>query len=327
MSAQTELFADDALDRSAVGWKTWEASGGRMIRYKAPEGSSTIELQFADGEECVASRYRKKTGSDQFRLIHPRFGVVFSRYHSVIAFLAAVAQTMAYTEERERAERAEAESAKHRAREKEERVRAEIAEAEAAKYRSREREHADAMKEALLTAEKNSRRAVRSNKLCLEPVEVTWPQERYIPRGAPGGFSRVPECLIPASKDFASGEYRLLQAILRRANSTGLLHAGKKTLGREAGIDPADYKRFMESLRNRAILRLTGRTLPTGVQEHELVTGPVFGCGEISPPAGEILPAGSQDFPPPGGEKMASTREENSEKPLRDDEKPFVEGY
>jgi hypothetical protein len=57
-------------------------------------------------------------------------------------------------------------------------------------------------------------RLAGKGKLCVIPITATWPQVRYVPKSALGGFSRVPLLVIQASQEMAAGEYRLLQAIL-----------------------------------------------------------------------------------------------------------------
>jgi hypothetical protein len=122
-------------------------------------------------------------------------------------------------------------------------------------------------------------KAPRSNgrsKLCQAPVKVEWEQCRYVPRNAPGTFSRVPEKLIAASQNMAAGEYRLLQAILICAQTSGLLTAGKHRLANLSKNHPPHIKEFLRSLVNRAFLRPTGRILKRGVREYELLTCPAF---------------------------------------------------
>jgi hypothetical protein len=130
-------------------------------------------------------------------------------------------------------------------------------------------------------------RVVGQSKLCAAPVRVEWEQRRYIPRNAAGSFARVPEPLIDGSRSMASGEYRLIQAILILAQGTGLLTAGKYRLADLAKVDPADVKRCRDSLVNRGILRPTGRKLPRGLIEYELLTHPFLMAGDLSDAWGE----------------------------------------
>jgi hypothetical protein len=170
------------------------------------------------------------------------------------------------------------------------------AEAEGAKARQLEREDkalaGDAVDDAAEAADAQQTvgrpaRQGGNGKLCAAPVRVEWEQRRYIPKNAPGAFARVPASLIGGSREMASGEYRLLQAVLILAQRTGLLTAGKHKLARSAAIDPADVKRFRESLVNRGILRATGRTLKRGIIEYELLTHPALMDGESTDQGGE----------------------------------------
>jgi hypothetical protein len=111
-------------------------------------------------------------------------------------------------------------------------------------------------------------------KLCLALMTATWPQERYIPKAALGGFARVPIPIIAASQCMAAGEYRLLQAVLFCAQGSGLLTAGKNRLAKLAKVGEAHVKHYIRSLCNRLILRPTGRIARYGVREHELLTHP-----------------------------------------------------
>jgi hypothetical protein len=111
-------------------------------------------------------------------------------------------------------------------------------------------------------------------KLCMSPVCITWQQERYIPRFAPGGFARVPLAAIPASQQMAAGEYRLLQAILFCALGTGLFAVGKKRLGKLAAVPESHVKDFRRSLTNRGLIRPTGRIGDYGAPEYEVLTHP-----------------------------------------------------
>ena len=120
------------------------------------------------------------------------------------------------------------------------------------------------------------RRPAGKGKLCTIPITATWTQERYVPKSALGGFSRVPLPVIHASQEMAAGEYRLLQAILFCAQGTGLLTAGKKRLAKLAAVDPADVKHFLRSLCNRALIHPTGSILKSGIREYELLTHPWF---------------------------------------------------
>jgi hypothetical protein len=115
---------------------------------------------------------------------------------------------------------------------------------------------------------------IAKSKLCGEKVTATWSQERYVPKASLGGFARVPIPTIAASTFMATGEYRLLQAILFCAQGTGLLMAGKIRLAKLARVSPAHVKRYLRSLRNRQIVRPTGRILKYGVREQELLTHP-----------------------------------------------------
>jgi hypothetical protein len=119
-----------------------------------------------------------------------------------------------------------------------------------------------------------ARRVSGLGKLCTVPVTVTWGQERYVPRSAIGGFSRVPLSAIPASQEMAAGEYRLLQAILFCAQGTGLLAAGKSRLSKLASVDPAHVKHFRRSLCNRGLIRPTGLITGNNVRVYELLTHP-----------------------------------------------------
>jgi hypothetical protein len=126
-------------------------------------------------------------------------------------------------------------------------------------------------------------RLTGKGKLCVIPVTATWPQERYVPKSALGGFSRVPLPVIQASQEMAAGEYRLLQAILFCAQGTGLLTAGKNRLGRLAKVAYTHVKDLLRSLCNRQIIRPTGRILKFGVREYELLTHPWFTIADPEP--------------------------------------------
>jgi hypothetical protein len=126
-------------------------------------------------------------------------------------------------------------------------------------------------------------RLVGKGKLCITPITATWPQQRYIPKSALGGFARVPLPAIQASQEMAAGEYRLLQAILFSGQGTGLLTAGKNRLGRLAAVAETHVKDFLRSLCNRQIMRPTGKILKYGVREYELLTHPWFTNAEPEP--------------------------------------------
>ena len=61
------------------------------------------------------------------------------------------------------------------------------------------------------------RRRESKTKLCLAPIMANWPQERYIPKAALGGFARLPVPMIAASQCMAAGRISLLggSAVLR----------------------------------------------------------------------------------------------------------------
>jgi len=143
-----------------------------------------------------------------------------------------------------------------------------------------------------------------STKLCLTSIAATWPQERYTPAWAVGGFARVPLPLIRASNIMAAGEYRVLLAILFCAKGTGLLQAGKKTVSKLANVAESDFYHFRDSLHNRQIIRPTGRILRYGTKEYEVLTHSWL-CedesllgGEKSANGGEIDAARGRTVPP-----------------------------
>jgi hypothetical protein len=86
------------------------------------------------------------------------------------------------------------------------------------------------------------RRRESKTKLCLAPITGNWPQERYIPAVALGGFARVPIPMIAASQHMARGEYRLLEVVLFCGQGTGLLTAGKDRLAELANVHQSYVK-------------------------------------------------------------------------------------
>jgi hypothetical protein len=131
-------------------------------------------------------------------------------------------------------------------------------------------------------------------KLCLAPITANWPQERYIPKAALGGFARVPVSMIAASQCMAAGEYRVLLAVLFCAQGTGLLTAGKKRLAKLAKVGEPYVNDCLRSLCNRQILRATGRILKYGVKEHELLTHPWLSENDASQRGDKFLHKGGQ---------------------------------
>jgi len=138
------------------------------------------------------------------------------------------------------------------------------------------------------------RRRESKTKLCLAPITANWPQERYIPKAALGGFARVPIPMIAASQHMARGEYRLLEVVLFCAQGTGLLTAGKERLAELANVDESYVKHCLCSLCNRLILRRTGRILKYGVREYELLTHPWFGENDASERGDKFVHKGGQ---------------------------------
>ncbi len=182
---QTELFGASAEPEIAGRngkWKTFFAAGGREIRYGV-ERDMITPLDFGNGEKATVRRYKKRTGSDQFRMVHPRYGKVFSRFSGLKAFLAAVSAAISSTVERERAESAEGEAALARERERQARARAEAAEEVAATARQSEREASALMASAILSSDvgkaasrvRNRRLAPETRRVeqgCLSPAKV-----------------------------------------------------------------------------------------------------------------------------------------------------------
>jgi hypothetical protein len=162
-------------------------------------------------------------------------------------------------------------------------------------------------------------RAAGQSKLCAAPVKVEWEQRRYVPRNALGAFARVPEPLIDGSRQMASGEYRLLQAVLIVAQGSGLLTAGKYRLAELAKIDPADVKRCRDSLVNRGILRPTGKKLPRGMIEYELLTHPWLIAGDLTDGWGEESTMTGGNDAATGGTVPPN---KTSQKKKREDESP-----
>jgi hypothetical protein len=166
-----------------------------------------------------------------------------------------------------------------------------------------------------------------SSKLCAVPVVATWPEARYVPAGAPGGFSRVPLPLIPASQYMALGEYRLLQVILNFATGTGLWAVGKVKLAERANIDQANVRDFRDSLCNRGIMRPTGVIKGRGCREYELLTHPWL----VGDRGNEMLPLGDRE-PPTGGTNGATggtvppikTSNQNPDKTIKKTPKPLL---
>jgi len=164
-------------------------------------------------------------------------------------------------------------------------------------------------------------RLAGKGKLCTAPIAATWTQERYVPKFALGGFSRVPLPVIQASHEMASGEYRLLQAILFCAQGTGLLTAGKIRLARLASVGEQHVKDFLRSLCNRQIIRPTGRTLKFGVREHELLTHPWLMSPEIE--GGQNTTKGGQETTE-GGPTLGPLKTNNKTAPDKTSKKTAV---
>jgi hypothetical protein len=236
-----DLFpSDDAGDD--VGWKVFNGKEGVKVRYQEISGGA-LRIDFGDGNPVIATmQSRGKRGNPRYYLNHPQLGSFQQRGKQT--FLAVLATSLRV-----------------------QRLSAEI-----------HREAATLTR--LVTGAKEPVIPRKRNTLCTEPEPLTYTPRVIIPlkemeamnvSGPP--FSVLPGWLS-CRPEVTQGEKLVYGRMCTYAGKNGVAYPAEGTLAQEVGLSRRQVHDILSSLRNRNILRVTGRHSVSNVARYEFLAHP-----------------------------------------------------